>query len=60
MLTKEKVLQSLDLLPKPFSAEGAIDKIIMLEKIEMAKQQYKEGKTLTTKQVKQRLKKWLK
>ncbi|MFI5134278.1 MAG: hypothetical protein ACHQD9_00365 [Chitinophagales bacterium] len=60
MLTKEKVMQSLDSLPENFSAEEVIDKIILLSKIEKAKQQYKEGRTLTTRQVKQRLKKWLK
>jgi len=60
MLTKEQVMQSLDSLPEKFSAEEVIDKIILLSKIEKAKQQYKEGRTLTTRQVKQRLKKWLK
>ncbi|MCY7410349.1 MAG: hypothetical protein LH473_08760 [Chitinophagales bacterium] len=60
MLTKEKVIQSLNSLPSKFSAEDVIDKIILLNKIEIARQQYKEGKILTTTQVKQRLKKWLK
>ena len=60
MLTKEKVIQTLEMLPDRFSAEEAIDKIILLNKIEKARQQYKEGKTLSHRQVKQRLKKWLK
>ena len=60
MLTKKKVLATLKDLPEKFSSEDLIDRIILLDKIEVGLSQSKNGKTYSLKQVETKLKKWLK
>ncbi len=60
MLTKKRVLQTINDLPDKFSIEDLFDRIILLQKIETGLEQSKSGKTQTTEQVKEKLKKWLK
>ena len=60
MLTKKEVLESLESLPKKFEAEEAIEKIILLEKINIGLEQSKAGKIVSAAEAKTRLKKWLK
>ena len=60
MLTKTEVLKSLQNLPGKFPAEDAIERIIFLEKIRVGLLQSKDGKVVSRKQAKKRLKKWLK
>lgn len=60
MLTKEKVLQSIKDLPSEFSLDDIVEKLIVLEKIEIGLQQVKEGQTVTHDLVKQKMWKWLK
>ncbi len=60
MLTKEKVLQSIQDLPNEFSLDEIVEKLILLEKIEIGLQQVKEGKVVSNEMAKQKLKKWLK
>ena len=60
MLTKEKVLQSIQDLPNEFSLDDLVEKLILLEKIELGLQQVKEGKVVSNAKAKQKLKKWLK
>jgi len=59
MLTKKKVLATLKDLPEKFSAEDLIERIILLQKIEIGLKQSAEGKTYTTAEAKVKLKKWL-
>lgn len=60
MLTKDKVLQSIKDLPNEFSLDEVVEKLILLDKIEIGLQQAKEGKVLTTEEAKKKLGKWLK
>ncbi len=60
MLTKEKVLQSIRDLPNEFSLDDLVEKLILLEKIELGLQQVKDGQTLSNDLAKKKLKKWLK
>ena len=60
MLTKKKLLSTLKNLPEKFSVEEVIDRIILLQKIEIGLEQAGAGKTMSTKEAKAKLKKWLK
>ena len=59
MLTKKEVLKSLKDLPEEFMVDDAIDRLIVLHKMNKGRQEIKEGKGLTTEQAKKKLKKWL-
>ena len=59
MLTKKQVLKAIKEMPEAFSANELIDRIILLQKVEQATQEIKEGKGLSTEQAKKQLKKWL-
>ena len=60
MITKKQILSSMKELPDRFSAEEIIDKIILLQKIDMGIEQSKEGKIVSENDARKRLKKWLK
>jgi hypothetical protein len=60
MLQRKKVIESIQELPANFSSEEAIDRIILLEKIQEGMKQSKAGKSYDLKQVEARLKRWLK
>lgn len=60
MLTKKKLIQSLKDFPETFSVEELIDRVVLLQKIEIGLKQTKVGKTKSTEAAKSRLKKWLK
>jgi hypothetical protein len=60
MLDKKKVLKSIKDLPDTFSLEEVIDRIVLLQKIEIGLEQSRKGETLTNSEAKTRLKKWLK
>ncbi len=60
MLAKKKVLESIQELPANFSSEEAIERIILLNKIQIGIEQSKSGNVFSIKQVEAKLKKWLK
>jgi len=60
MLTKEKVIKSINALPKNITVDQVIDRVIMLDKIEQGIKDIEEGKVYSTDEVKIKLKKWLK
>lgn len=60
MLTKEKLLSTIKDLPDKFSFDDLLDRIILLNKIEIGIEQSIAGQTKSTKQAKEKLKKWLK
>lgn len=60
MLLKKAVLKSIKDMPDYFSVDDAIERLIVLSKIENAQTEIKEGKGLTTSQATKKLKKWLK
>ena len=59
MLTKKKLISTLKDLPEKISVEDLIDRIVLLQKIEIGLEQSEAGKTKSTKEAKARLKKWL-
>lgn len=60
MITKKKLLKTIQRLPEKFSVDELLDRIILLQKIELGLEQSKEGKISSTAEAKKKLKKWLK
>ncbi len=46
-------------MPEHFSVDDAIDRLIVLNKIEKARKEIKDGRGLTTGQARKKLQKWL-
>jgi hypothetical protein len=59
MITKEKLIYALNDLPESFSIDDVIDRIILLQKIEIGLEQVKSGYVHTTEEAKIILEKWL-
>ena len=60
MLEKKQVMKTIKEMPDEFSVDDAIEKLILLNKIEKARKEIEDGKGLTTAQAKKKLQKWLK
>ncbi len=60
MLTKEKLIQTIETLPDNFTTEDVIDRIILLSKIDIGSAQIDNGQTYTTEEAREHLQKWLK
>ena len=54
------MLKTIEEMPDEFSAEDAIEKLIVLNKIEKARKEIGDGKGLTTAGAKKKLQQWLK
>lgn len=59
-MTKSKLKEILNDLPEKFSVDDLIDRIVLLQKIEVGLEHSKKGLTYSTAKAKLRLKKWLK
>ncbi len=59
MITKKTLMQTLENLPDKFSLDDLLDRIILLQKIDIGMEQSEAGQTHTTDQAKEKLKKWL-
>lgn len=60
MITKERLIQTINDLPDKFSFDDLLDRIILLQKIEIGLEQSQTGQTNTTVQAKNKLNIWLK
>ncbi|WP_208645597.1 hypothetical protein [Mucilaginibacter endophyticus] len=60
MLTKEEVLKTVNELPGEFSFEEILDRLMLLNKIEIGIEQSNKGEVLSTDEAKKSLGKWLK
>jgi predicted transcriptional regulator len=60
MLTKDKIIKSINSLPDNLTVDQVIDRIIMLDKIEQGLKDVESGNLYTTEEVKTKLNKWLK
>ena len=60
MINKEKLLTSVKDLPDQISMDELLDRILLLEKIDLGLSQANSGKVNSTEEAKQKLKKWLK
>lgn len=58
MLTKNKVIQSVNNLPESFTIDELIDRLIFLEKVEQGLKQSEEGKVVSNDDVKKIIEKW--
>ncbi len=59
MLTKTLLVNTLQSFPEEFSLDDLIEKLILLQKIEVGITQVEQGKTVTHFEATQRLQKWL-
>jgi hypothetical protein len=59
MITKEKLLQSINDMPDKFSIDDVLDRIVLLNKVETGLEQSQKRKTYSTEEAKENLKKWL-
>jgi predicted transcriptional regulator len=59
MTTKERMLQAVRELPEDASIEDAMERLLVLAKIERGIAQADRGETLTPQAVKDRMAKWL-
>ncbi len=60
MTTKEKIIQAVQTLPDDTSFEDAMERLLLLAKIERGIQQADAGELIPHEQVKARMAKWLK
>lgn len=60
MLKRSKVIETVNSLPTTFSMEELIERLLILKKIEIGIEQADNGQTLSGKEAKAKLKKWLK
>jgi hypothetical protein len=59
MLTKQKIIKSFEVMPDKFSIDKVIERILLLQKIEIGIAQSEKGEIHSTKEARQKLKKWL-
>jgi len=60
MLTKEKIIEAIKEMPNKFSVDDLLDKIMMLQKIDVGFSQSESGQVVSTLEAKEKLAKWLK
>jgi predicted transcriptional regulator len=60
MLTKDKVIKTIERLPDNFTVDQIVEELVVLNKIEEGLKDIEDGRVFTTDQVKQELKAWLK
>ena len=54
------VLESLNEMPEKFELDELFERLIILDKIERGRMDVKEGRTNTSSQAKEKLRKWVK
>lgn len=59
MLTKEKVQNLISHMPDTFSIDDLVEKVILLQKIEQAQQQIKNGEFYTEEEIDKEIDSWL-
>jgi len=59
-MKKASVINVLNVLPKEFSFDEFLERLIVVEKIEAGLKDVKEGRTLSHEEAKKRITKWLK
>ncbi|HVW12855.1 MAG TPA: hypothetical protein VHB54_03485 [Mucilaginibacter sp.] len=59
-MNREKVIATVNEMPKDFDLESLLERLIFIEKVEKGLHQLNSGDTITHKEVKQRIKQWSK
>ncbi len=57
-MKKNKVLETVQLMPEDFNLDELIEKLVFIEKVEQGIKQGEEGKVVSHEQVKEMVKKW--
>ena len=60
MLTRDKVIKTIQDLPDSFTIDDLIDRLIFIEKVEQGLKQSAEGKVIQHEEVKSIIEKWSK
>ncbi|MFN0200415.1 MAG: hypothetical protein ACKVTZ_02790 [Bacteroidia bacterium] len=60
MIDKTEVLMTLQNMPAQFTIDELMEKLILIQKIHQGQEDIKNGKSYTTEEAKEKLKKWLK
>ena len=60
MTTRERILQAVEDLPDDATYEDAMERLLLLAKVERGRQQADEGKTVSHEEAQSRMAKWLK
>lgn len=60
MITKRNVLETIKDMPEQFSVDELLDRLILIQKIEIGSKQFEAGELYTHEEAKDKLKKWLK
>lgn len=60
MVTREKVLEAVKNMPQEFLIDDLMDKLLLLNKIEIGLDQSKNGETFTAEEAKKMIKEWSK
>ena len=60
MITKDQVINSLREMPAQFSIDELMDKLILLQKIDIGLEQSKQGDVYSSHEAKEMLKQWSK
>jgi hypothetical protein len=58
MLSKDKVKELVDHMPDTFSVDDLVEEIILLQKIEIARKQIKDGEFLTEDELDKEIDQW--
>jgi hypothetical protein len=59
-MKKSELIETLQEFPEDFSIEDLIEKLVVLQKIEIAQQKVEEGKVYSETEAKRKLAQWLK
>lgn len=59
-MKKQSLVQAIKELPTEFNLDDLMEKLVVLEKIEMGLNDVRNGRTVTHEKVKKEVKKWLK
>ena len=60
MLTKTRLINSLDKLPEQFSIDELVDHVVFIEKVQRGLDDVDQGKVNTKQEARHKLAKWLK
>ncbi|MBD3750421.1 MAG: hypothetical protein IE931_13095 [Sphingobacteriales bacterium] len=60
MISKTQLIQTIEGMPEEFSMDDFLDRILLLQKIELGINQSENNETFSTEEAKDQLKKWLK
>lgn len=58
MITREKALEAIKNMPEEFSIDDLMDKLLLLNKIEIGLEQAKKGETYSSEEDKKMIREW--